>query len=110
MTNNILTISVHELKSRLDNDASINIIDVREDHEWQESRIPGALHMPKDQISELIDSQISDRNIPLYLHCRGGVRSLYAANSLRQMGYTEIYSIDGGIMEWEQNGYPVERN
>lgn len=108
MTHEIKTINVHELKNKMDMDKNLRLIDVRELEEWQEIRIPGALHIPKDNISLQIDSHIHDKSSPIYLHCRGGVRSLYAAQCLLDLGYEEIYSVDGGIIEWAMFGYPVE--
>lgn len=106
---NINKISVHELKKRLDNTPDLCIIDVREDNEWHEQHIPGALHIPKDELMNNIAAKVPDHHCPLYLHCRGGVRSLQAANVLLDLGYQEVYSIDGGIMEWAASGYPVKK-
>lgn len=102
-------INVHELKKRLDNTPDLCLIDVREIDEWHEQHIPGALHIPKDDIVANIEAKIPDRDCPLYLHCRGGIRSLQAANNLLHLGYKEVYSIDGGIMEWAAAGYPVKK-
>lgn len=102
-------ISVQELKKRQDNNPHLCIIDVRENDEWEQMRIPGAMHIPKDEIAMAIDKHFPDKNQPLYLHCRAGARSLYAARCLIDMGYQEVYSINGGISEWEENGYPVDR-
>lgn len=104
----IKTIAVHELKSKMDLQPNLFLIDVRELDEWQELRIPGALHIPKDEIRLKIEEHIKDKTQAIYLHCRGGVRSLYAAQCLLDIGYEEIYSVDGGIMEWAMFGYPVE--
>lgn len=108
MTQQIKTINVHELKNRMDKNTQLCLIDVRELDEWQEVHIPGALHVPKNDISLRIESYVDDKTLPIYLHCRGGVRSLYAAQCLLDLGYQEVYSIDGGIMEWAMFGYPVE--
>ncbi|MBA3535426.1 MAG: rhodanese-like domain-containing protein [Tatlockia sp.] len=105
---NIERIDVHELKKRRDADSSLCLIDVREAHEWQASRIPGAIHIPKDEISATISTIIPEKTKPIYLHCKGGVRSLYAASCLMNLGYKEVYSIDGGIAEWARAGYPIE--
>ncbi|KTD32953.1 Rhodanese domain protein [Legionella nautarum] len=104
----INTIDVHELKKRLDTNPNLCLIDVRELHEWQSLHIPGALHIPKDELAAKIEALIPEREKPIYLHCKAGVRSLYAANCLLNMGYQELYSIDGGIAEWAMVGYPVE--
>ena len=104
----IKTINVHELKNRMDASAPLYLIDVREQEEWQEMRIPGAIHIPKDTLSMQIESVVSDKDQAIYLHCRGGVRSLHAAQSLMDLGYKEVYSVDGGIVEWAMFGYPIE--
>lgn len=101
-------IKVHELKKRRDADQHLCIIDVREENEWQEQHIPDALHIPKDVLAEKIAAKVPDLQHPIYLHCRGGVRSMHAAHALLAMGYKEVYSVDGGIVAWEQAGYPVE--
>lgn len=106
-TDNIKTIDVHELKNRMDSHNKPCLIDVRELAEWQALHIPGALHIPKDEISTTIESKISDKTQPIYLHCRSGVRSLYAAQCLMDIGYKDVYSVDGGIVQWAMFGYPV---
>jgi len=107
MTNKIKTIDVHELKTRMDQQDDLCLIDVRELDEWQALRIPGAVHIPKDTISQAILSQTTNKTDPVYLHCKGGVRSMYAAQYLMDMGYQDVYSINGGIMEWAKCGYPT---
>jgi len=110
MTNHeIATISVHELKKRYDANPNLCLIDVRELHEWQSMRIPRAVHIPKNELTAHINEIVPDHRSPVYLHCLGGVRSLYAANCLLEMGYKEVYSIDGGIADWDMQGYPVEK-
>ena len=104
----IKNINVHELKKRRDANPKLCLIDVREDHEWQEQHIPGALHIPKDEIASRIAASVPEYDCPIYLHCRGGTRSMHAANTLLSLGYQDVYSIDGGIAEWEKSGYPVE--
>lgn len=109
MTNHkINTVTVHELKKRLEAYPHLCIIDVREDHEWQEQRIPGAMHIPKDKLITNIAANVPENDRPIYLHCRGGVRSLQAANYLLDLGYKEVYSVEGGIAEWANAGYPTE--
>jgi rhodanese-related sulfurtransferase len=107
MTSEIKTIDVHELKTKMDACPDLCLVDVRELEEWQDVHIPGALHLPKDRIAAEMGTYIQDKNTPIYLHCRSGVRSLYAAESLLNAGYKEVYSVDGGIMEWAMFGYPV---
>lgn len=105
----IKTIDVHELKSKMESESDCCLIDVRELEEWHDIRIPGALHIPKDQISVIIQTKVVDPDKPVYLHCRSGVRSLYAAQCMIDLGYQQVYSVNGGIMEWAMYGYPIEQ-
>ncbi|MCW8444068.1 rhodanese-like domain-containing protein [Fluoribacter gormanii] len=110
MTNpNIKTIDVHQLKKMMDNDPNLCLIDVRELEEWQEFHIAKAIHIPKDLITSSIAVQFPNKNQPIYLHCKGGVRSLFAAQSLMDLGYQEVYSVEGGIIDWAISGYPIEQ-
>lgn len=103
----IKTIDVHELKKCRDADPTLCLIDVRELNEWKVLHIPGALHIPKDELTSQIAANIPQLDKPIFLHCKGGMRSLYAAHCLMEMGYQEVYSVDGGIDEWAIFGYPV---
>ena len=100
-------IDVHELKSKKEDNPALCLIDVREQEEWDQMRIPGATHIPKDQVAERIKEVTDNKNQPIYLHCRSGVRSLYAAHTLLTIGYTDVYSVNGGIQEWAMFGYEV---
>lgn len=104
---NIATIDVHELKNRLAKNSELLVIDVREAHEWQEGHLPSARHVPKDELSRHMASITTDKQQPIYLYCKGGVRSLYAAHALMDIGYQNVYSINGGIMDWVHSGYPI---
>lgn len=104
----INTIDVYELKNRYDASPNLCLIDVREPDEWNVCHIPGAMHIPKDTLTNVIDGRVADKEQPIYLYCRGGVRSLVAANTLSHLGYKHVYSIDGGIMDWMQANFPVQ--
>ncbi|KTC74328.1 Rhodanese domain protein [Legionella birminghamensis] len=105
----ILTIDVHELKQRMDRNSDICLIDVREDYEWQNYRIPQARHIPKGELAARIKEETSDLAEPVYLYCQGGVRSLAAADTLIQMGYQEVYSVNAGIAGWAMAGYAIDK-
>lgn len=108
MTNpTINTIDVHELKNLMAGPEKLCLIDVREPEEWENLRIEDAIHIPKGILTEKINSTAPDKTQPVYLHCKGGTRSAFAALSLTELGYKRVYSVTGGITEWEQSGYPV---
>lgn len=108
-TTPVCELTVHEFKKQYDATTDLCFIDVRENHEWQMSHIPRATHIPKGDLAETISEYAPDRARPIYLHCQGGTRSLYAAETLAALGYQTVYSIKGGIREWAEAGYPIEQ-
>ena len=85
------------------------LVDTREDNEWQAGHAAGAVHLGKGIIERDIESAVPDKNAKLVLYCGGGFRSALAADALRQMGYTNAISLDGGWRAWNEAGLPVER-
>jgi len=96
--------SAEMLKEMLTQSNPITIIDVREDHEVQKGIIPGAIHLGRGILERDIESKISDKDTEIVLYCGGGYRSALAADNLQKMGYTNIWSLDGGIKAWTMGG------
>ena len=84
------------------------IIDVREDHEWLAGHIPGAIHLGRGIIERDIETQIPDKSMRLVLYCGGGYRSVLAADMIQEMGYRDVWSLDGGIKAWRAAGLSEE--
>ena len=95
------------MQDKLDKGEQINLIDVREDNEWNLGRIPTAIHLGKGIIERDIESVVRDRGVELILYCQGGFRSALAAESLKKMGYKNVYSMSGGFSTWVVNEFPV---
>jgi rhodanese-related sulfurtransferase len=87
----------------------VHFIDVREDHEYAKDHAKGARHLGKGILERDIESVVSDVQAPIVLYCGGGYRSALAADALRQMGYTNVVSMAGGIQAWRDAGYPIEK-
>ena len=85
------------------------LIDVREDHEWNEAHAAGAVHLSKGIIERDIETAVPDKGTTLVLYCGGGYRSALVADHLGKMGYTNAISLDGGWRAWQEEGLPVER-
>ncbi len=85
------------------------LVDIREDHEWQASRIPGAVHIGRGVLERDIEARFPDPATPLVLQCGGGFRTALSADALQRMGYTNVVSLDGGIRGWIAAGLPLER-
>ncbi len=94
-------ITVEELKSRMDAGEKLNIIDVREPHEYQEFNIGGKL-VPLGNILSMQTDELEDyKDQELIVHCRAGSRSTQACLFLETMGYSRCKNLVGGMVAWE---------
>ena len=106
----IREVTVDDVKRKLDRKEEFVLVDVREDKEWEQDHLPKALHLGKGVIERDIEQRVPDVNAPIILYCGGGFRSALAADTLGKMGYTNVVSMDGGIREWRERGYPLTRD
>jgi len=90
-------ISVQELKEKQDSGEDFQLIDVREDFEYEMSNLGGVL-IPLGGI--LIESDKIDKTKPVVVMCRSGKRSAAAIMQLEQQGFTNLYNLRGGILAW----------
>ncbi|HXH86573.1 MAG TPA: rhodanese-like domain-containing protein [Nitrospira sp.] len=97
-----------EAKARLDRGESLHFVDVREDYEFAKDHAKGACHIGKGVIERDIETTIPNKAATIILYCGGGYRSVLAADALQQMGYTDVWSMEGGIRAWRDSGYPIE--
>lgn len=104
----IKEISIEEVKRRLDAGEQLHFIDVREDHEWQKDHAAGAQHLGRGIIERDIENRIPEKDAEIALYCGGGYRSALAADNLQKMGYTNVWSVAGGMRAWKEANYPLE--
>lgn len=85
------------------------VIDVRTKEEYDAGHIKGALNFDyyNDDFEEKIESQLKDKNKPYIVYCRSGMRSLYSAQILEDLGYTDVTNMKGGFLAWQSAGKPV---
>ena len=100
--------SIEDYRERVARGERWILIDVREDDEWRQRRIPGAVHLGKGVIERDVEQRFPDKSTPIVLQCGGGFRSALAADQLQRMGYTQVVSLDGGIRGWIERGLPIE--
>lgn len=100
-------ISPQILKSKIDNNEKLIIIDVRETDEWETGKIPNAIHLSKGIIERDIEKIITDNQSNIVVYCSGGYRCALVANSLQKMGYTNVLSLDTGLQGWLEAGYSL---
>jgi rhodanese-related sulfurtransferase len=84
------------------------LVDTREESEWAAGHVAGALHLSKGIIERDIETKVPDKDTKLVLYCGGGFRSALVADNLRQMGYTNAISLDGGWRALKDSGLPLE--
>ncbi len=106
----ITEITPEEVLAKLEKGESFTLIDVREDHEWDEGRARGAIHIGRGIIERDIEKQIPDKTSELVLYCGGGYRSALAACNIQKMGYSNVLSMAGGIKRWRALQLPEETN
>jgi molybdopterin/thiamine biosynthesis adenylyltransferase/rhodanese-related sulfurtransferase len=85
------------------------LIDVREPDEHAQGMIPGTLHIPRGFLELRIERNVPDRSMPVVIYCASGTRSVLAARSLGELGYTNVRSLAGGFTGWKRAGLPWEQ-
>jgi molybdopterin/thiamine biosynthesis adenylyltransferase/rhodanese-related sulfurtransferase len=84
------------------------VVDVREQDEWDEGHIPGAVHVPRGHLESRIERLAPDTSRPVVVYCSAGNRSAFAAKTLADLGYDDVVSLAGGFTDWKRNGFPVQ--
>jgi rhodanese-related sulfurtransferase len=79
---------------------AFTLLDVREESEWAEDRIPGAVYLGRGILERDVEATCPDPDARLVLYCGGGFRSALAGDSLQRMGYGDVWSLAGGIKAW----------
>ena len=84
------------------------VVDVREQDEWDEGHIAGAIHVPRGHLESRIERLAPDTSRPVVVYCSAGNRSAFAAKTLTDLGYEDVVSLAGGFTDWKRNGFPVQ--
>lgn len=98
-------VTVDDVKARLANGQRPVLLDVREREEYREGHLEGALALPRGFLEMRVEEAVPDKSAPVVAYCAGGVRSLIAARTLQEMGYTDVRSMAGGYTAWKNAGY-----
>ncbi len=100
-----MNITAQQAKDIMDTQEGYIILDTRTSEEYDEGHIPGAIVIPHDEIKEKAEAVLTDKDQLILVYCRSGRRSKIAAESLVELGYTNIREF-GGILDWP---YEVEK-
>ena len=102
-------IEVDETREKLERGEDVLLIDVREDNEWNAAHPTGAIHLGKGTIERDSETTVPDKNTELILYCGGGYRSALATDALQRMGYTNVFSLEGGWRAWQEAGGEIKQ-
>jgi rhodanese-related sulfurtransferase len=105
----IREIGIEEYQRLLAAGLAGQLVDVREDSEWQAAHVAGAVHLSKGVIERDVETTFPDKETPLVLYCGGGYRSALATDNLQKMGYRNVISLDGGWRALEASGLPLSK-
>jgi len=99
-------ITPRELTARLSRGEELDLIDVREQFEWDIVRIPGARLVPLATLPDVAETLDKDREIVVY--CKGGTRSRAAASHLADAGFRRVVNLTGGVLRWRDEVDPAQ--
>ena len=102
-------ITASQLKAWMDAGQRPMLIDVREDSEWQAGHAAGAVHIGRGILEFEIEKAAPGKAARIVVYCQGGARSALAADSLQRMGYTNVFSLAGGLGGYQLAGLPVQK-
>jgi rhodanese-related sulfurtransferase len=100
----IMDITIEELKERLDKGENLNLIDVREEYEFDEFNI-GATLIPLGELPDRLEEIEAWKDQEILIHCRSGARSGRAKEYLESEGYSNVRNVLGGMLAWQAAGY-----
>jgi rhodanese-related sulfurtransferase len=108
---NIATITPTELYRLMTEGQKPEILDVRTKAEYEKVRIPGTTLIPLDQLDvrEYLARRSAPKDQPIYVLCKGGTRARMACERFIEAGFDNVVLIEGGILQWEACGLPVQR-
>ena len=103
-------VTVADVKAEQERDSDFVLLDVRDEDEYRAGYIPDAVHVTRGMLEFSVENYIPDRNQKVVVYCAAGLRSLLAAKSLREMGYTDTVSLAGGYRDWTAAGFPTAQD
>jgi len=102
--------SADDVRQRLARDGNATLLDVREREEYREGHLDGAVSLPRGFLEMRVEETVPDKGAPIIAYCGGGTRSLIAARTLKEMGYTNVVSMTGGFSAWKNAGLPFTQD
>ena len=102
-------IDIQQFRTLREAHPDLIMIDVRETEEWAKGRASAAIHISKGLIERDIEAKVPNKGATVVLYCHSGARSALAAENLMRMGYSNVYSLDGGLTAYEAAHLPEDK-
>ena len=100
-------ITLDEARRRLERNPQAVLLDVREDKEFEKSHAVRALHLGRGVLERDLEERFPNHQVELLMYCGGGFRSVLACDVAQRMGYTNVFSIEGGFREMTARNWPM---
>jgi molybdopterin/thiamine biosynthesis adenylyltransferase/rhodanese-related sulfurtransferase len=98
-------VTIDEVKDRLERKEQWTLLDVREREEYREGHLENSIPIPRGFLEMRVEETVPDKSAPVIAYCAGGVRSLIAARTMKELGYENVSSMSGGYTAWKNAGY-----
>ena len=95
--------------SLMNNNDDVVFLDVREPGETANGKITRAIQIPVGTVKERIAELEKHKDKPVVVYCKTGARSSIACNALTKQGFSDVYSLTGGIMSWQEAHLPIAK-
>ena len=82
----------------------VAFLDVREPDEYEQGALPNAVHLPRGHLEFQVEGKLPDKSGTVVVYCASGVRSVFAAKTMSELGYTDVASMSGGFNKWKDEG------
>lgn len=102
-----VTLDAKVFKAKIESSKNAQVLDVRTPKEWESGIIEGATKINFYESNFSTEVQKLDKSAPVFVYCAAGGRSASAMKQMKQLGFTQIYNLQGGIGAWKSAGYEV---
>lgn len=90
-------------------DTTIVVLDVRTAEEYNDGHIKNAVNIDFRSANFVSEMQKLDKNTTYVMHCKSGGRSSMALEKIKDLGFTKIYHMNGGMLEWAEHNLPIQK-
>jgi len=103
--NNLVpSVTAKDLKSVVDNNEEVVLLDVRTREEFDRGSLPGSVNLPVEMVASMIEEAVPDKSRRIYVYCLSGSRSIFAVTAMQRLGYTAVFNVQNGLLDYRALG------